>query len=127
MIPGNCVILFLLQTAKGSPATRFCAIVVHILYWYQLPLTSLFLASRPTHTFPDTSQSSPCIEQLLPQHCSLCIFLFKNRLERLLLPKRTPPRTRLLHQYKGTSSKWLPLQHEMRNWSKRDVKMAAGP
>lgn len=34
----------------------------------QLPLTSVFLTSRPTRTFSDTSQSPPCIEQLLTQH-----------------------------------------------------------
>lgn len=34
----------------------------------QLPLTLVFLTSRPTRTFSDTSQSPPCIEQLLTQH-----------------------------------------------------------
>lgn len=36
----------------------------------QLPLTSLLLTSRPTRTSSDTSQSLPCVEQLLTQHGS---------------------------------------------------------
>lgn len=34
----------------------------------QLPLTSVLLPPRPTRAFSDTSQSPPCIEQLLTQH-----------------------------------------------------------
>lgn len=60
---------------KKIPSSPFYPIVVQILCQYQLPLTSLFLASRPTHTFPNTSQSFACIEQLLPRHCSH-VFLY---------------------------------------------------
>lgn len=67
----------LTSACSRIPNNPFYASVACVLYWYQLPLTSLLLASRPTRAFPNTSQSFPCIEQLLPQHDSRRPFFLK--------------------------------------------------
>lgn len=108
----------LTSACSRIPNNPFYASVVCVLYWYRLPLTSLLLASRPTHAFPNTSQSFPCIEQLLPQHGTprpffkniYIYFLQPNRW--LHLPKKASPQsTSILHRdtplkNKGASSKW---------------------
>lgn len=83
------------QPARG-PNNPFYA-----LNWNQLLLTSRLPPSRPTHTFPNTSQSFPSIEQFLPQHGSRLPLdrQFKNRLEVCLCPEE-----RLLLQGKSSLS-----------------------